>query len=234
MKKKEQKRVELNVAQKRARSPSSERSVVSRLAAGHIKSKFHENCPGGEIPFTHIKADPVLDRDGEEVYEAKHRKPKWVKPSELERFKKFEDHGLSQENSRNNRIRMEDPFAREPDNKYVFNHIQSHEICKYIMGVQYLEKDVLDDGRVVKIHPELATLRLFFRNFVHDGFKFSKLEFSEQYTREDKAKVEEDLEVFGLPDPHLDLKKDLQHTWIPNFRKTIAHKEFRKCWLKRR
>lgn len=52
---------------------------------------------------------------------------------------------MAGENSRNNRIRMEDPFSREPENTKVFTHIRDIEVAKYIMGSSYLEKDELDE-----------------------------------------------------------------------------------------
>lgn len=65
--------------------------------------------------------------------------------SEYDRFMKFEDCAMAGENSRNNRIRMEDPFSREPENTKVFTHIRDIEVAKYIMGSSYLEKDELDE-----------------------------------------------------------------------------------------
>ena len=51
---------------------------------------------------------------------------------------------LLQENSRNARIKMEDPFTRNPNEKKVFNHIKEQDIAKYIVGSSYLGKEKLD------------------------------------------------------------------------------------------
>ena len=84
--------------------------------------------------------NPIYDSKGNFAYESKHRKPKWVLPQEFERFKKFEDHSLIKDSSRNDYIRIENPFERQPDNNKIFDHIRSDEIGKYMNGVSYLEK----------------------------------------------------------------------------------------------
>jgi hypothetical protein len=56
--------------------------------------------------------NPIFDSKGNFAYESKHRKPKWVLPQEFERFKKFEDHSLIKDSSRNDYIRIENPFER--------------------------------------------------------------------------------------------------------------------------
>tara|TARA_B110000305_G_scaffold182525_1_gene202653 strand:+ start:498 stop:770 length:273 start_codon:yes stop_codon:yes gene_type:complete len=75
---------------------------------------------------------------------------------------------MAGENSRNNRIRMEDPFTREPENTKVFTHIRDIEVAKYIMGSSYLEKDELDDFTVIGIPKQLGTFRLFMQELVLD------------------------------------------------------------------
>jgi len=100
---------------------------------------------------------PILDINGQTIYEEKHRKPKWVTKNELGRFNKHIDETLSVENSRNNRIRMEDPFIRKVNDKYVFTHIQDTDIAKYIIGQSYLSKRVLNTKDVIGIHPDLLS-----------------------------------------------------------------------------
>lgn len=57
---------------------------------------------------------------------------------------KFEDRSQSKENTRNSRIRMEDPFLRAPHLNTVFSHIKDNEVAKYIIGVSYLEKAAME------------------------------------------------------------------------------------------
>ena len=76
---------------------------------------------------------------------------------------------MAGENSRNNRIRMEDPFSREPENDKVFTHIRDIEIAKYIMGSSYLEKDELDEFTVIGIPKRVGDFRLFMQELVLDS-----------------------------------------------------------------
>lgn len=105
-----------------------------RLDGGKKQWDYSENS---------YMCDPIFDELGNIIYEPKHRKPKWVLKSEHLRFQKYEDPNLTISNSRNNRIRMEDPFIRRTDDKYVFTHITDNEIAKYMIAVGYLEKDFL-------------------------------------------------------------------------------------------
>ena len=82
----------------------------------------------------------VMDARGAVAYDAKHRKPKWCKKSELDRFNRFEDAAFHDENTKNGRVRIEDPFARQPSNNKVFDHITDIEIAKYMAGLIYLDK----------------------------------------------------------------------------------------------
>lgn len=95
------------------------------------------------------------------MYAAKLRKPKWVLRSELDRFARHEDRSLSVENSRNARIKMEDPFTRAPHLKTVFSHIRDTDIAKYIVGSSYLSKDQLDQKARIGVHPDIASMKLF-------------------------------------------------------------------------
>ena len=83
---------------------------------------------------------PIFYSKGNFAYEQKHRKPKWVLPQEYERFKKFEDYSLVKDSSRNDYIRIENPFERQLNNNKIFDHIRADEIGKYMNGVSYLEK----------------------------------------------------------------------------------------------
>jgi hypothetical protein len=91
------------------------------------------------------------------VYAAKLRKPKWVLRSEFDRFSRHEDRSLSEQNSRNARIKMEDPFIRAPHLKTVFSHIKDSDIAKYIVGSSYLSKDHLDQITIIGMHPDLES-----------------------------------------------------------------------------
>lgn len=113
----------------------------------------------GQI-FEESWTGPILDELGNTIYDSKHRKPKWVLQTEYQRFQKNEDQTLSQCNSRNNRIRMEDPFIRRPDDKYVFTHIQDFEIAKYMVAVAYLEKDALSRREEIGVHPHISCFQL--------------------------------------------------------------------------
>lgn len=75
---------------------------------------------------------PIFDVMGQIIYKSQHRKPKWVAKNELERFNQFHDECYSYENSSNGRIRMENPFNRKPNQKYVFPMISPSEIAKFI------------------------------------------------------------------------------------------------------
>ena len=98
--------------------------------------------------------------------------------AEYERFMKYEDRSQSMENSRNARIRMEDPFLREPQTNTVFSHIKDAEVAKYIIGVSYLEKSVLDHDWRVGIQPDLSCLRIFMKEMLIDIAE-PKLEYTE-------------------------------------------------------
>jgi hypothetical protein len=117
---------------------------------------YNEESPTPED----LWAGPIVDEHGNTIYESKHRKPKWVLQSEYQRFQRNEDQTLSQCNSRNNRIRMEDPFIRRLDDRYVFTHIQDIEIAKYMVAVAYLEKDALSYRQVIGVHPYIANFEL--------------------------------------------------------------------------
>ena len=77
---------------------------------------------------------PIYDVHGNEIYPTKYRKPKWVAKIEQNRFFNAKDDSLDVENSRNNRIKMEDPFLRRPHDNSVFTHIEDLDICKFIVG----------------------------------------------------------------------------------------------------
>ena len=68
---------------------------------------------------------------------------------------------MSQSNSRNNRIRMEDPFIRRLDDRHVFTHITDIEIAKYMVAVAYLEKDVLSYAQEIGVHPYIGSFEVF-------------------------------------------------------------------------
>ena len=114
---------------------------ASTYSGGHAKCKVSESSYD---PYGFHQENPILDEFGNIVYQAKFRKPKFVLSTELERFNRFENKRSSQDNSRNNRIRMEDPLSRNPGEKYIFPHIQDFEISKFIVSSSYLEKDKLD------------------------------------------------------------------------------------------
>ena len=165
------------------------------------------------------------------VYEAKHRRPKWVPQTEYERFMRFEDRSLSKENTRNSRIRMEDPFSRCPHLDTVFSHIKDTEVAKYIIGVSYLEKAELDRRSKIGIRPELQTLQLFATEMSWD-YGQTKIGFTAESVREVIARMEFEFKIFGLKDPYTDLKRDPE-VWVPNFRTTPAHAWFREAWKER-
>jgi len=57
-----------------------------------------------------------------------------VSKAELERYNRNKDDSLSIENSRNNRIKMEDPFMRKTDEKHIFPSMNETDISKFIIG----------------------------------------------------------------------------------------------------
>jgi len=110
----------------------------------------------------------VFDSAGNIAYESKHRKPKWVDNAELERFRKceLEDPNFSPEQSRNNKIRIEDPFVRHPGSNKVFDHISDLDIAKYIIGTAYLEKVKMAEDAVIPTEPSMIDLSLFFNEMI--------------------------------------------------------------------
>lgn len=91
--------------------------------------------------------------DGNTIYEEKHRRPKWVTKNELKQFQSTPEDILSFENSRNNRIKMEDPFSRMPKENKVFPHINSDDVSKFIVGQSYLAKRPIDKETTTGMHP---------------------------------------------------------------------------------
>ena len=166
------------------------------------------------------------------VYEAKHRRPKWVPQTEYERFMRFEDRSLSKENTRNSRIRMEDPFSRSPEINTVFSHIKDTEVAKYIIGVSYLEKAHMDRRSKIGIRPELQTLQLFATEMALD-YGQTKIGFTAESVREGIALMEFEFKIFGVKDPYTDLKRD-EDAWVANFRTNPTHVKFREAWEERR
>lgn len=104
----------------------------------------------------------MIDSAGNFAYEGRHRKPKWVQPQELERFRRHEDRSLGHGNSRNSRIRIEDPFLRRPDANTIFDHISAPEISKYVIGSSYLEKSQLDHEARMETAPRLLDHSLLY------------------------------------------------------------------------
>ena len=83
----------------------------SRSRGSFGKSRFHAAC--GKYDEDLHPPQPVIDESGEFAYPPKYKKPKWVLRSEYERFNKFENHDLSHENSRNNRLKVNNPFTND-------------------------------------------------------------------------------------------------------------------------
>jgi hypothetical protein len=73
---------------------------------------------------------------------------------------------MSQSYSRNNRIRMEDPFCRRPDDKHIFTHISDIEIAKYMIAVAYLEKDELSNDQNIGVHPFIDSFQVFIEEMI--------------------------------------------------------------------
>jgi hypothetical protein len=173
---------------------------------------------------------PIRDQDGNIVYASKLRKPKWVLRTEHDRFERHEDPLCSVENSRNARIKMEDPFTRAPHLKTVFSHIRDTDIAKYIVGSSYLSKDQLDLKTRIGIHPAIQSQKLFMDEVLLEaGPEF--IEVTEALKDEAIALLLFEFKVFGLKDPYTNLRADpnfIVNPWIND-----THIEFRKALEKR-
>jgi hypothetical protein len=102
---------------------------------------------------------------------------------------------------------MEDPFLREPRINTVFSHIKDVEIAKFIIGVSYLEKASLDQVSVVGIDENIASLRIFMKEMILDAGD-PKIEFIDEDREFVFSQIAYDFKIFGLKDPHTDLKND--------------------------
>ena len=63
---------------------------------------------------------------------------------------------------------MEDPFARAPHEKHVFNHIKESDIAKYIVGSSYLGKEKLDLISQIGMHHKLGSQKHFLTEMILD------------------------------------------------------------------
>jgi hypothetical protein len=132
-------------------------------------------------------------------------------------------------NSRNNRIRMEDPFIRRPFDKQVFSHISDMEIAKYMVAVGYLEKDVLSYAEEIGIHPYIGSFNIFIEE-MKLTFGGPKERYTDRLRREHmKHVIDFEFSVFGHKDPTYDLK---QH-FIIDHRKDPFNADFDKCYKRR-
>ena len=195
--------------------------------AGAQNDEYANTTNNGQI-LEELWTGPILDELGHTIYESKHRKPKWVLQSEYQRFQRNEDQTLSQCNSRNNRIRMEDPFIRRPDDKYVFTHIQDFEIAKYMVAVAYLEKDVLSYREEIGVHPYISCFQLLVDEMIQTVGD-PKIAYTTRLNRQQIQEMEFEFSVFGYKDPTEDLKKD----FVLDHRKDPVDIDFETCFKKR-
>mmetsp|Transcript_13258 Transcript_13258/g.20739 ORF Transcript_13258/g.20739 Transcript_13258/m.20739 type:complete len:272 (-) Transcript_13258:3293-4108(-) len=232
----------------RARSQERKARGIFRNNTSHIATGFgnistqrsqlsRRSTDQSQFMFRPIHAQPVYDCDGNLAYESKHRKPKWVMQAEYDRFMKFEDRSLSQENSRNNRIRMEDPFQRVPHLNTVFSHIKDREIAKYIISSSYLEKGNLDMLSEIIMHPDIRSFKLFMDE-MRMVMGVPKIDITENLARDMAMDLfSEFIGENGERDPLItDLNDDLKAAplWIVHYNKDDDHKDFWKCYLKRK
>ena len=78
----------------------------------------------------------------------------------------FHDRTFNFENSSNGRIRMENPFLRNLNEKKVFPMINASEISKFIKSQLYLETRLIDSDAKVGLHPEIESSKLFMQELL--------------------------------------------------------------------
>lgn len=174
-------------------------------------------------------ARPVIDSKGNVAYDPKHRKPKWVGNAELERFQKHEDKALSQEHTRNARIRIEDPFSRRPESNTIWDHIQAAEISAYIASQAYLEKLELPPVEVIPT-PELLDGSLVHQELV-DTLEKMRSESAKAMLAQARAEVQFRFDI-GIDDPETNLKAS--PNWVANWRRHPTHIAFTRAMDKRK
>lgn len=164
----------------------------------------------------------IYDARGQFAYNKKHRKPKWVTKSELERFNQFENTAFAFENSNDGRIIIENPFIRQPENNRVWSHISEDEVTKYVSTMSYLDRCHLD-AIFIRQQPTMVDHSHMYRHFL-TSIKDDLVVEQQRLAGEAAEKVGEDFRYYGYKNLGENLKAS--PNWIPDFRKTLTHREF--------